>query len=922
LIFFGLLGPVTARVNGDEYPVAASRQRVVLAAMLTSPGRPLPAHELAELVWDGSPPAGAAGTLRTYVMRLRRTLGPEAGARIVTRAPGYLIDAAPGEVDTLRFTADCRDGVAALRAGCYAEASALLRQALGLWRGEPLADVPSQRLRDAEVPRLTEQRLQALHWRIDADLGRGRAADLIPELRTLLRQHPLREHFHAQLIAALIRCDQRAEALAAYRHARDTLVRELGIEPGAELRELRQRILSVGYRQPGHSGRISMVPRQLPAAASHFTGRAAELAELDRVLDRDPGVKTFAITGMAGVGKTALALRWAHQQAHRFPGGQLYANLRGFHPTETAATATEVIRDFLDAFGLPADQIPASLDAQAGLFRGLLSGRRALVILDNARDADQVRPLLPGDGASTVIVTSRNQLTGLVAEGAQPLGLDVLSAAEARELLCRRVGSDRITAGPRAAAELAAWCGGLPLALNIVAARAVAAGHLPLEDLAAQLTRWRLNEFDAGDDTTSVKSVFSWSYRALGVPAATAFRLLAAHPGPDISAAAAASLTGTPPLETRAALRELTRSHLLIERENHRFAYHDLLRAYACELAAARENATGFRAAAARSLDHYLHAAHRAALLVHPTKDPLLLPAPAPGVIIEELTDPAAALAWFEAEHRTLMAIIAQAADTGFARHAWQIPASMMDFFERRGHWHDEADALRTALTAARGLGDPHAEGRVHRYLARVYGTLGLLAEAEAQWADALRLYQRIGDQLAEAYTRLEVKWLDQQGRHEEVLAQASRALALFRACGHQSGVARALNGVGWCHAQLSHYEQAIECCQEALELLRESGDELGEAQTWDSLGYIYRQVGRHDESVACYQHPLETYLELKDRYHYATTLIHLGDTFRAAGREPSAHDAWTRAQDILNELHHGDAKLVAARLGCRAAPA
>jgi DNA-binding SARP family transcriptional activator len=924
LISFGLLGPVIVRVNEDEFAVPSGRQRVMLAAMLVDPGRTVPADEMADLVWDGNPPDGAADTLRTYVMRLRRALGPEAGARILTRAPGYVVQVEPGEVDTLRFAAGCRDGHAALRAGRHAEASTLLQQALGLWRGEPLEDVPSERLRDNQVRHLAEQRLQALHWRIDADLERGMAAELIPELRTLLSEHPLHEHFHAQLMTALVRCGRRADALDAYRDAREILVQELGIEPSAELRELQQRILS-GAEQPlddeaPKTGESAVVPRQLPVAPGHFTGRAAELALLDSMLDgRDDGagVPITAMTGMAGVGKTALALRWAHREAHRFPDGQLYANLRGFHPRDTAATVSEVIRNFLDAFGIPAPSIPVGLDAQAGLYRSLLAGKRVLVILDNARDSDQVRPLLPGDGDCAVIVTSRSRLTGLVAaEGARPLALDVLDADEAGTLLRRRVGAGRIEAEPRAASDLAALCGGLPLALNVVAARAVESRHLTLGDLAAQLdSHYRLNELNAGDEATSVRSVFSWSYRQLSDPAARLFRLLALHPGPDICDVAVASLAGLPLPDARQILDEITRAHLLTERENRRFTFHDLLRAYAGELASSEEDEASLRAATSRCLDYYLYTANQAAMILHPLKDPLSLPGMSPDVLREDLHGQPESLAWFETEHRALMALIAQAAETGFDRHAWQIPATMMDFFDRRGHWHDEATALRTALAATRRLGDLHAQGRVHRYLARVCGTLGSFEEAESNWAEAIALYQRLGDALAEAYTRIEVRWLDQQGRYSEALEQASIAAMLFRTQGFGSGAARALNGVGWCHAQLGDYQQAIESCRQALELFQDSGDELGEAQTWDSLGYIHRQFGQHDESIACYERPLQTYLDLKDRYHYAATLVHMADTYSAAGREAEARASWAQARRILDDLHHPEAEIARAKL-------
>jgi DNA-binding SARP family transcriptional activator len=484
---FGILGPVLVDDGAVAVAVPAARQRVLLAALLVHAGQAVSADALAEVVWDGSPPPAAAGTLRTHVMRLRRVLGPRAGKRLVTRYPGYLVEADEDEIDLLRFSRMCRDGSAAVIAGSWQQASQILAEALGLWRGPALADVPSQLLQRNEVPRLDQLRLQAQEWRIDADLHLGRHAELVPELQSLAAEYPLRERVHACLLLALYRSGRQAEALAAYRQARGALVEELGAEPGPELQQLHQQILTAdpalriaGPATPTAGGAARpdppAPPRQLPAAVAGFTGRAAELAALTRMLDQAgadaPGtVVISAVSGTAGVGKTALAVHWAHQVAARFGDGQLYVNLRGFEPFGSPVVPDAAIRGFLDALGLPPGRIPAGAEAQAGLYRGLLAERRMLIILDNASDEQQVRPLLPASPRSLVVVTSRNQLSGLAAaNGAQLLTLDVLRHTEAVQMLAARLGSDRAGAEPAAIDRIARLCACLPLALAIAAA--------------------------------------------------------------------------------------------------------------------------------------------------------------------------------------------------------------------------------------------------------------------------------------------------------------------------------------------------------------------------------------------------------------------------------------------------------------------
>ena len=500
----GVLGPLLVHADGDPVVVPAPKQRVILAALALRCGQALSYDELAEIIWDGEPPGGARAALRNYVKRLRRQLGP-AGARIVTRDPGYALQVTPAEVDALRFAELCRRGGESARAANPAAAAAvtwnLLGEALALWRGDPLSDVPSQALAAAEVPRLEALRMQAMEWRMDAGLAQGRHAELVGELTQLAQDHPWRERFAAQLMLALYRCGRQAEALAAYQRTRRMLVDELGVEPGRELQDLQRGILAgapdLAAPGPGQvlaaepAGPVPVVPRQLPARVAHFVGRAAEMTALHAWLDGaglDEAARILVIGGTAGAGKTTLAVHWAHQAAAQFPDGQLYVNLRGFDPTGPPVQAAEALRWLLGAFGVTEEQIPDSVEAQGALYRSVLADKRVLVILDNARDAGQVRPLLPGSPSCLAVVTSRARLPGLAAtEGARLVPLDVLTGPDARELLTRRLGA-RASAEPAAVSQLAELCCRLPLALSIVAARAAARPQLALGSLAAELT--------------------------------------------------------------------------------------------------------------------------------------------------------------------------------------------------------------------------------------------------------------------------------------------------------------------------------------------------------------------------------------------------------------------------------------------------
>ncbi|HEV2451177.1 MAG TPA: tetratricopeptide repeat protein [Streptosporangiaceae bacterium] len=670
----------------------------------------------------------------------------------------------------------------------------------------------------------------------------------------------------------------------------------------------------------GSGATAAQVPRQLPAAVADFTGRAAELAALTRILNEacgdSPGtVVISAIGGTAGVGKTALALHWAHQVAGRFGDGQLYVNLRGFDPSGVPMAAADAVRGFLDALGVPPDRIPLQPEAQAGLYRSLLAGRRMLVVLDNARDERQVRPLLPASLGCLVIVTSRNRLGGLAAaDGARLLSLDVLGHDEAVRMLAARIGAVRAAAEPAAAAEIVALCGRLPLALAVAAARAEARPDFPLAAVAAGLRDrdGRLDALDAGDPGSSVRAVFSWSYRQLSTPAARMFRLLGLHPGPDISPAAAASLAAADESQARHLLAELTRAHLAAEHVPGRYALHDLLRAYASDQANTTDSQPDRAAAVGRMLDHYLHTARNGAAMMLPSQGPILLAPPSPGTAPERFTAGDQVLAWFEAEYHVLLAAMALAVDLGLGDHAWQSSLVMHPILAMRGY-HAEWAATKRAHMAAAVRDDAALVASGARDVA---GTLGDYQWVPDYYAGVAKLYQQLGNRRGQALCLCSLAAVaEYQGQYAEALSHAEQAASLFCGIGDKKGQAEMLSWAGWYHALLGNYQQARGLCRQALALNTHHGSRHLEGNIWNSLGYTEYHAGDVGEAAACYERALTIFRTVEDRWGEADTLTNLGDIYHAACELSQAREAWQQALAILDDLHHPDAAKIRAKL-------
>ena len=915
-ITFGLLGPLSLSVGDRALRTLPAKERVVLAALLLKAGRAVPLDELIEAVWGQEAPRSALGTLRDYVKELRKRMAPAGEQRITTVQNGYLIRVGPGELDIVSFQESQGRAMAAAAQGSWEQAAEHWRAAELLWRGEPLADIPSELLTTREVPRLAEMRLQSLESRLDADLHLGRHAVVIADLRRLTTTHPFRERLHALLILALYRDSQQAAAQVAFREVRQLLVDELGTEPGVELRQLHQQILNgdpaldlAPYvsdspaSPPAHSRPAAVgspntpVPRQLPAATTSFTGRDAELSALDAFLTSEPvgalpTVLITAIDGTAGVGKTALAVQWAHRNTDLYPDGQLFVNLRGYDSAQPLS-ATDTLAGFLRALGVPGQEIPPEEAERAAWYRSLLAGRQMLVVLDNASDADQVRPLLPGTPGCAAMVTSRDALAGLVArEGARRLDLDLLVLSDAVLLLRALIGA-RVDAEPEAAVALATHCCRLPLALRVAAELAATRPGDSLASLAAELAdaQQRLDLLGAGGDPrTTVRVVFSWSLRHLDPDIARAFRLLGLSPGPDFDAYTAAALSGTSLKTAQVVLDRLTRANLIQRAATGRYAMHDLLGDYARELAAVDETSDEQRDALTRLLDYYLHVTAAAMDTLYPAEQHQRPELPALAAVAPRLTEPDRSRAWLATQLRCLVAVAGHAASHGWPTHAVQLSALLFRFLDADGHLSEAVAVHDHACSAARQIQDGSAEAGALTSLAAAELRQGRDEHAAGHLQQALALRRQTGDRDGEARTLGNLGVLEYfQGRYEQAAHQYQLALNLYRETGNRTGEVISLTNLAGAQVRLCRFEQAGNCLQLALGLSRETGHQDGEAYVLVNLGDVSLRQGLYEQAGPYLEQGLALSLDTGDRVSEAAALAGLGELDLRLGRVEDA---------------------------------
>jgi DNA-binding SARP family transcriptional activator len=918
---FRILGPVEVHGSGGKAKLGGTKQVALITGLIAHPNHVVPVERLIEAAWGDDPLTAATAALHTSLFRLRRALSdvePGGGDRIVTHSTGYLLRIEPGELDLDVFHEHVKKGRAAHAAGQLGDAAQELSSALGLWRGPALAGVVG-RSAQAQAISLNETHLTVTEELIDVRLAAGEHAALIAELNELVVAHPLRERLRGQLVLALYRSGRQADALTAYQDIYRLLGDELGIQPGLPLRQLHEQVLAsdpaLDVASPAAATPAAsfsgLVPRQLPADVANFTGRESYLEELDALLAGEPdaeqpAVVISAIAGIAGVGKTALALRWAHRIANRLPDGQLYVNLRGYAPTPPMIP-TEALALFLRALGVPQSQIPLEEDEQAAMYRSLLADRRTLVVLDNAAAADQVRPLLPGSPTCLVLVTSRDDLRGLTAlQGAHRLVLDVLRPEEAHKLLTRIIGADRVQADEESSAELARACGYLPLALRIAAAHLASYPERTIADYLVELTAGnRLGQLAIEEDPeVAVRASFDLSYQTLEPDASRLFRLLGLLPGPDFSSPAAAALLDAPPDETARLLDRLSAAHLVERHAPGRYQLHDLLRLYASERAEAEDTQQDRDRALQRLLDVYLRTADAAASRLYPGIEHLLSKPSTADSRTLTLTDHTQALVWLDSERPNLVAATRFAAEHGPKDFTWHLADALAGYFYGRMYRTDWLETTAIGLKAAREAGDEVAEAAMLHTQAHAAFSFGQYEQARDMGLQARDLYQQAGNPAGEAeiYKRLGLAFWP-LGQLDESLESFTRARDLSRRTGNRAGESTALNGMCLVYADWGRFDEMLAHNEEALAIQREIGSRMSEGASMHLKGYAYAELGRFDEGLKFVTQALALYQETGFRYNEASTLTCIAAINRDTGDYQQALEYGHRALTLAREL-------------------
>jgi DNA-binding SARP family transcriptional activator/Tfp pilus assembly protein PilF len=906
-IRYALLGPVAAWRDGQELDLGWAKQQTVLVALLLELNRPVPVNAVIDAVWGERPPRDARNAVQTYVSRLRRILQPglaadDDAAVLRSTDTGYLVRGDPAELDVVvfeRYLAAAQDHHGQ---GDLPAAAADVDAALALWRGEPLSGLDGP-LVEVERRRLGERHLAARELRAAVRLELGRHSDAIADLTHLVGEFPLHERLRALLMLALYRSGRQADALEVFHDARRQLADELGVDPGAELRRLHEQIVRADAGLlPRSTGRRPVRRNDLPRDIADFTGRREEMRQLLAGIT-DGGQETTAVVveavdGMAGVGKTTIAVHCAHQLADRYPDGQLFIDLHGHTADHTRTDPLTALGTLLRALGVGSEHIPADLDGRAALWRAELADRRVLLVLDDAADTAQIRHLLPGTARCLALITSRRQLLDL--EAARVLSLDVLPHKDAVAMFTGIVGERRAAADGEAVDEVVRLCGYLPLALRIAAARLRTRPAWTVRYLADRLAQGqrRLAELMVGD--RNVAAAFTLSYQSLTPDQQRMFRVLGLHPGPDFDAHVAAALADISPDRADELLESLVDVHLLDQPNPRRYRFHELVGHHARSTVNDEESEPRQRQSVLRLVDYYLHTAYTGDRLVYPHRPPITL---SPSVTSRDphpLGAESATLAWFDTEFPGLLGAHRLAVEHGWHTHVWQLAWALTGFCTRRGYFRHYLAIWTAGLAAAELLGDPAAQAHAHRFLAHACVRLRELDEALIHAQQALALTEQIGDVPNQGHIHYTLADLAaRQGDDEQALTHAVTALNLFQSLDNPVWQADALNTAGWYHARLGHYPQARSCCEQALDLHREHRDRDGEASTIDSLGYIALQAGEHARALDYYRDALALRRELSHSYDQADNLAALGEVHAALGNPDDSTAALREALDL-----------------------
>lgn len=935
---FRLLGPVEIREGESWRAIGAPKWRALLAVLLIHANQVVSVDTLIDELWGEAVPAKAGNLVSIYVLRLRRMIGDADGRILVTRSPGYLLRTGDDGTDVQVFEAKTREGRRALAKGAPDDAARHLAEALGLWRGTPLADVPRSAIVEAEAERLSELRLDTAELRITAELACGEHAQVVPELRRLLADNPLREGLWVLLMQALDGSGRHAEALDAYGQARTQIADELGVDPGPELRRLYAKLLAAdtdsdeeagppgeiiagSLAQPAEPAAVAphqatQRPAQLPTDIADFTGREDQVRHLSDTLsaasDSDSGaVRIALVAGYGGLGKTSLAIHAAHRVRSQFPDGQLYVDLLG--ATAHPLAPGDVLGRFLRDLGIDGRDIPVDEAERAARYRTALAGRQVLIVLDNARDAAQVRSLLPGSASCAVLITTRSRMPDLAST--RLVDLNVLDDMDALTLFTKVVGDKRAATEPEATAELLDACGGLPLAIRICAARLATRPGWTIRTMANRLRdeHRRLDELAVGD--LAVRASFEVSFASLparkrGVAPARAFCLLGLWQGPTISCAAAAALFGASDDDATDVLELLVDANLLECVAPDRYKFHDLLRVYAAERALADIPEQERSAAVVRLLTWYLHTADAAGTAVAPNRYNIAIDPPSPQSSPASPASPALsfagpedALAWYDGERYNVVAVTRQAASQGLHDIAWRFPPPLWMLFHSRDNWADSIAAHQIALESARAAGNQLGEAWILNNLGASLGfTEG--REAVRYLEQAMALRRELGDRQGEAQSANNLAdHLARLGRREEGVDMLHRALELNREIGHRYGEAVVLVNLGDALLGLDRPREALPWLHQAYEVFAEVKDPDGLGFAAHARGRCYMALGRESEAVDSYHEALASHQSSGNRQRQAVTLRFLGRAHAQAGRIDRASESLAQSAAIYREL-------------------